>query len=50
MANAAAPAEKRDDMKMTSNPGRALAEENRCLHSRWMRRDAIQRRTHASAD
>ena len=27
MASAAAPAEKRDDMKMTSNPGRALAEE-----------------------
>ena len=47
MANAAAPAKKRDDMEMTSNPGRALAEENGCLQSRWMRRNAIQRRTHA---
>ena len=50
MASAAAPAEKRDDMKMTSNLGRALAEENGCLQSRWTRRNAIQRRTHASAD
>jgi hypothetical protein len=46
MANAA-PAEKRDDMKMTSNPVNALAEENGCLQSRWIRRNAIQRRTYA---
>ena len=47
MASAAAPAKKRDDMEMTSNPGRALAEENACLQARWMRRNAIQRRAQA---
>jgi hypothetical protein len=49
MANAAAPVEKRDDMKMTSNPGRGFSRGKRVF---TVALDAPERdpSTHASAD